>query len=219
MSAGEILTATTLSSEMIEKAFEILMNTKNKKEFIDNIPASKNITRQQAINRLKESHMGNNLCLVLGAGVSMAYGLPNWDMLLQKLMIETIEKEKKVSSVLSKLFTNIFEPSPLIAGRYLQNYFDKKELSFEEAVRKILFEKIKLDTESQLMDEIVSFCVAPGNSPNLNSIITYNFDDILEQKLRGVGVDIPFQSIFGIGMNANGQLPIYHVHGFLPEKG
>lgn len=218
MSIGDTIQA-TLTTEVLEKALEVFQNVKNKKEFIDKIPASKNITRQQAIDRLKQSHKDEDLCLVLGAGVSMAYGLPNWDTLLQKLMIETIEKEKNVSSVLSKLFTNIFDPSPLIAGRYLQNYFDKKELSFERAVRKILYEKIKLDTKSELMDEIVGFCVAPGNSPSLNSIITYNFDDILEQKLNQVGVDIPFQSIYGIGMNANGQLPIYHVHGFLPEKG
>ena len=69
------------------------------------------------------------------------------------------------------------------------------------------------------MDEIVNFCVAPGTSPNLDSIISYNFDDILEQRLSKVGIDIPHKPIFGIGMNPDGHLPIYHVHGFLQQKG
>jgi len=58
----------------------------------------------------------------------------------------------------------------------LQNYYDKTPLSFEKAVRKVLYEKIDIKRESKLMDEVISFCVAPGSSPNLNSIITYNFD-------------------------------------------
>jgi hypothetical protein len=76
-----------------------------------------------------------------------------------------------------------------------------------------------MDTESPLMDEIVRFCIAPGKSPNLNSIITYNFDDILEQSIKKMSIDLPFRSIYGNGQNVEtGELPIYHVHGFLPEK-
>jgi hypothetical protein len=56
-------------------------------------------------------------------------------------------------------------------------------------------------------------------SPNLDSIISYNFDDILEQRLSKVGVQIPHKPIYGIGMNPDGELPIYHVHGFLQHKG
>ena len=149
----------------------------------------------------------------------MTFSLPSWETLLQKLMVTTLEKEKKASSILSKLFSKIFNPSPLIAGRYLQKYFESNNHSFEEAVRKILYEEIKRDANSPLMDEIVRFCIAPGKSPNLNAIITYNFDDILEQNIRKMSVDLPFKSVFGLGMDVEtGELPIYHVHGYLPEK-
>jgi hypothetical protein len=67
----------------------------------------------------------------------MNYGLPSWDILLQKLIVTTFEKEKKSFGLLSKLFSKIFNPSPLKVGRYLQKYFETNNHSFEEAVRKI----------------------------------------------------------------------------------
>ncbi len=210
---------TELSKEFFERALKLISNAKTKSEFINNLPEAKTLTRQQIINKLITYYEKQNLVFVLGAGVSMGFGLPNWDTLLQKLMITTIEKEQNVSTVLSKLFTSIFSPSPLIAGRYLQKYYEDKKLSFEDAVRKVLYETIDIDKKSILMDEIVNFCVAPGKSPNLDSIITYNFDDILEQRLSKVGIQVPHKSIYGIGMNPEGQLPIYHVHGYLHQKG
>lgn len=210
---------TEISREIFQRAFEILNNTKTKSDFISKLPESKALSRQQVINKLIDCYEKENLVLVLGAGVSMGFGLPNWDTLLQKLMITTIEQEQNVSTVLSKLFTTVFSPSPLIAGRYLQKYYEDKKLSFEDAVRKVLYENLQIDKQSDLMDEIVNFCVAPGKSPNLDSIISYNFDDILEQRLSKVGVQIPHKPIYGIGMNPDGQLPIYHVHGFLQHKG
>lgn len=175
--------------------------------------------REDIIQEVKQNFRKEKLVLVLGAGVSMSFGLPSWDLLLQKLMVTTLEKEKSASSILSKLFSKIFNPSPLIAGRYLQKYFESNKLSFEEEVRKILYNEIVRNNKSDLMDEIVRFCIAPGKSPNLNSIITYNFDDIVEQSIQKSSLDLPFKSIFGKGIDVEtGELPIYHVHGFLPEK-
>jgi hypothetical protein len=179
----------------------------------------KKANRNDIIKEIKKKFRDEKLVFVLGAGVSMTYGLPSWDTLLQKLMVTTLEKEKNASSILAKLFSKIFNPSPLIAGRYLQKYFESNDHSFEEAVRKILYEEIKMDTDSLLMSEIVRFCIAPGKSPNLNSIITYNFDDILEQSIKKISIDLPFKSIYGNGQDVEtGELPIYHVHGYLPEK-
>lgn len=176
--------------------------------------------RGDITKELKQCFKKEKLVLVLGAGVSMSFGLPSWEVLLQKLMVETLQKDKSASSVLSKLFAKIFNPSPLIAGRYLQKYFEVNNQSFEEEVRKILYQEIERKTLSLLMDEIVRYCIAPGKSPNLNSIITYNFDDIVEQSIQESSLDLPFKPIFGKGVDVDaGELPIYHVHGYLPEKG
>jgi hypothetical protein len=176
------------------------------------------ISKRQAISNLTKAFKDEKLVLVLGAGISLEFGIPTWDSLLQKLMVHTIEKDNEISTLLSNLFNRIFTPNPLIAGRYLQDYFEKNNSSFENMVRDVLYKKVEKETKSTLLEEIVRLCVAPGKSPNLDSIITYNFDDILEYKLEKTEMDIPFKSIYGIGMDVrNDELPIYHVHGFLPQ--
>lgn len=187
-------------------------------KIVDKLPKSSTISRQQATKNLNEAYQKENLVLVLGAGISIEFGIPSWNLLLQSLMVHSIERENNVSTVLAKLFNNIFRPNPLIAGRYLQEYFEKNDSSFESMVRDVLYSKMNKDRESKLLEEIVKICVAPGKSPNLDSIITYNFDDILEYRLRKTEMPIPYKSVYGIGIEVkNDELPIYHVHGYLPE--
>jgi len=185
----------------------------------NNLPKSKIISRRQSLINIQSAYVSNNLVFVLGAGISYEFGVPTWNLLLQNLMVHTIKKENNVSNILSKLFNEIFSPNPLIAGRYLQDYFEKNNSSFESMVREVLYSKIDKDKESKLLNEIVKICVAPVKSPNLDSIITYNFDDILEYKINKTQMDIPYKSVYGLGIEIkNGELPIYHVHGYLPEK-
>jgi hypothetical protein len=191
----------------------------NISKLLDNLPKSNTISRRQSTKNLNDAYQNEQLVLILGAGISLEFGVPSWNLLLQNLMVHTIEKENKVSTILSKLFNDIFRPNPLIAGRYLQGYFEKNDSSFESMVRDVLYSKIDKEKKSLLLDEIIKICVSPGNSPNLNSIITYNFDDILEYKLEKTGMPIPYKAIFGIGIDIkNNELPIYHVHGYLPES-
>ena len=188
------------------------------------------VSNQEKISDLTDAYKKERLVLVLGAGVSIGYGLPNWDTLLQKLLLNTFiietREPKDVSLLLAKLFTEIFSPSPLISARYLREYYkenpkkEKEKISFEEAVKNAIYEEIDLKNESDLFKEIRQFCVAPGKSPNLDSIITYNYDDILETYLSALDIDIPYKAIHCAGINPTlGELPIYHVHGFLPQKG
>lgn len=186
------------------------------------------ISKQKQISKLTDSYNKEQLVLVLGAGVSIDYGLPNWNTLLQKLLINTItldlgEEQKEKSIAIAKLFDEIFSPSPLIAARYLKKFYqdntnEENISSFEDAVRDSIYAEIDQNKESNLFKEIRQLCVSPGRSPNLNSIITYNYDDILEKYLSTLEIEIPFKPIYSIGVNpATGELPIYHVHGFLPQ--
>jgi hypothetical protein len=184
------------------------------------VPANAEFTPDRdATVQLARSLQNNKLVLVLGAGVSMGFGLPDWPTLLQKLMITTIEQEPEVSTALSKLFSAVFAPSSVMAGRYLQKFYEDKEESFEAAVRRVLYESLDIEAASALMEEIVHLCVAPGRSPTLDSIITYNFDDLLEQRLDMLDVKPPYMAIYSDGMHAGNRLPIYHVHGYLPSEG
>jgi hypothetical protein len=203
----------------LQEQIEELLKTKVFNE--KSLPKASKTSRKEIIEKLKHSYKNEKLVFVIGAGLSISFGLPSWNTLLQKLMVTTIENEQSASNALSKLFTEIFAPSPLIAGRYLQKFYETNHHSFEEAVRNVLYAEFDINKASELMNEIIKFCVAAGKSPNLDSVITYNFDDIIEQHLESLSsIEIPYKSIFGVGMNPEpGELPIYHVHGFLPKSG
>ncbi|PRT15169.1 hypothetical protein C6353_21355 [Bacillus toyonensis] len=183
-----------------------------------------NDSKETQISNLNEAFKNEELVLVLGAGVSVPYNLPSWENLLQKLLFETFNDfndNEDTSSVLSKLFPKLFPNSPLISARFLEEYFKKhsNERTFEEMIKDALYERVNREAASPILKEILQYCIAPGKSPNLDSIITYNYDDILETILLNSNVEIPFKSIYTLGMNPNnGELPIYHVHGFLPEN-
>nr|WP_299167675.1 SIR2 family protein [uncultured Allomuricauda sp.] len=207
------------TEDYTKKLYEVLKHSDlNLNNLVDKLPKSNTISRQQITKNLNEAYQKEQLVLALGAGISIEFGIPSWNLLLQSLMVHSIEKENNVSTVLAKLFNDIFRPNPLIAGRYLQEYFEKNDSSFESMVRDVLYSEMNKDKKSKLLDEIVKICVAPGKSPNLDSIITYNFDDILEYKLKKTEMPIPYKSVYGIGIEVkNDELPIYHVHGYLPE--
>ncbi|MBU7045395.1 MAG: SIR2 family protein [Theionarchaea archaeon] len=187
------------------------------------------ISRQEQISELTTAYRNEELVLVLGSGISTEHNLPDWNTLLQKLLINAfmieMEEPKERSSDLAKLFTSIFPLSPLVAARYLHEYYrdnpksGENGISFEEAIREALYEEMNLEDESPLYKEILQFCIAPDKSPNLDCIITYNYDDILKTYLSALDIDIPYETIYSSGANPpRGVVPIYHVHGFLPQN-
>src|SRR5205823_8096110 len=102
---------------------------------------------------------------------------------------------------LARFFSSVFHPSPLIAARFLrQTYSDPvNTASFEQQVRDVLYRNVTLPSHSDTMKEIRRFCAAPSKSPTLDSIITYNFDDVLESCLSSLEIEIPFTPIYSIG--------------------
>ncbi|AEN89207.1 hypothetical protein BMWSH_2325 [Priestia megaterium WSH-002] len=197
------------------------------REFLNDTSLTSSIkvqnSRKDYIFNLNKAYKDEELVLVLGAGVSVPYNLPSWGNLLQKLLFETFnngDNNTDAPFVLSKLFPELFPNSPLISARFLEEYFKKNKngRTFEEMVKEALYEQVNRDADSPTIREILQFCIAPGRSPNLDSIITYNYDDILEGALLNSNVEIPFKSIYKVGMNPQkGELPIYHVHGYLPQ--
>jgi SIR2-like domain len=170
----------------------------------------------------------HNLVLVLGAGASIEHGLLSWHTLLQELLLTTIQASSDdtalQSRVLARLFQEIFQPNALVSPRYLQNSFKKQypnePIAFLKTVRDTLYRGLDANKETLLFTEIRKLCMAVGRQPNLKAIITYNYDDLLEEELKRRGNDLRFLSIYEPGVHpAADQLPIYHPHGFLPRDG
>jgi hypothetical protein len=124
------------------------------------------------------------------------------------------------SLMVAKIYNKVFNPSQLIAARYIRNNYgtfseNNKNISFEEFVRNSLYEG-KITEEASIFKEIFQFCLGGHGGPSIDSIITYNFDDLLEKYFEKE--KIPFKSIYAEGMSyTRRQTPIYHVHGFLPR--
>lgn len=183
-------------------------------------------SQQKQLLSIIDSYRKGRLVLVLGAGISIEHGLPDWSTLLQKLLLSTIPDIEETADryrVLAEIFTKLFSPNPLIAARYLHNYYRNENHedphAFEKAIRAAIYEEIDMSKESELLKEIRQLCVAPGKSPTLDSIITYNYDDLLESYLTSIGIDIRFSPIHAAGMNPSpDELPIHHVHGYLPKE-
>lgn len=231
MSAGDIYSS-FLTKDLMKKLVSSALSSR----FEDSLFIEKRTkqTHKQKIETITDWYKSHKLVMVLGAGASVPYGLPDWNTLLQKLLLITIKSEdsndddngnsNEKAGILARTFSDIFEPNALISARYLHNYFKKKhpnsKLAFENAIRDALYSGYVKTDDSELLTEIRQFCIAPGRSPNLDSIITYNYDDLMEQCLSNIDVDIPFTPIHARGMKHKDlQLPIYHVHGYLPAKG
>ena len=73
------------------------------------------------------------------------------------------------------------------------------------------------DDETPILKAIVELAHPKNSDGRLESIITFNFDDLIEKALANHGIDCA--SIWKEGQICRpDQLPVFHVHGFLPNQ-
>ena len=175
--------------------------------------------REELIRRLKTAYDKEDVSLFLGAGVSADAGVPLWDDLIHKLLINMINVNLGVSELeedverISKLAYGDREDSPIIQMRYIRSAFEDEE--YFELVHKILYEK-KPKWNTKLLNAIANLATPRRNHIGVKSIVSYNFDDLVELNLKNKVAyktiyreeDIPDINI----------LSVYHVHGFLPME-
>lgn len=168
---------------------------------------------QNAVNQ------GNNV-LFLGAGVSMSAKMPSWKELLKGLMGEVKQLEEPTLDAFKELSSHVLDEcgnSDLIMARYLQTAItlhDNKAV-FSELIQKYLYNENNTSELLSCLSRIIQ-------QKKVNEIITYNFDDILEQNLERLNLknSVDYTSISkDAEIKGHNTLPIYHVHGIIPQKG
>ncbi|KPW94988.1 MULTISPECIES: SIR2 family protein [Pseudomonas] len=186
--------------------------------------------RDQLVKLVAEQYRSGSFSLVLGAGVSSSAGLPDWNTLLNSLFVSMLAQENiggdksdtaQVSQIVSRLM-EVDGPSALMLARYIRKGLSvgspTEQRSFIEAITHQLYSlrNAEFHIESELITAIARLCTPTRTGAKVKSILTYNFDDFIERALSGRG--LVHKSIFEEFETPSAEdLPVYHVHGFLPE--
>ncbi len=173
---------------------------------------------ETAISALSQALHAGRLTLICGAGVSIDAGIPSWNKLLVRLlesMMKRISQDQSIpfDDVSPGEFQRRYGPSALVLGKYLKSNLGK---DFMPELRDALY--AENPTSCELIDVIVELARPQRDGKPLESIITFNFDGLIEEQLDKN--NIRNKPIFSEGVRCRpNELPIYHVHGFLPRKG
>ncbi|SEG87188.1 SIR2 family protein [Marinobacterium lutimaris] len=202
----------------ISKLLEILQDEERFKD--DRVSAKPSITEKYAnqIQSIAESLHAGQLTLFCGAGVTIGAGVPSWNKLLLTLlesMMRRVSNDHSISLEGSDagIFQRRYKPSSLLMGKYLKNNLGK---DFLKEIRSSLYSSNPHSCD--IIDAIVELSRPQRDGKPLDSIITTNFDSLLEENLKKQNIN--FHSIYKEGArNSPKEIPIYHVNGFLPRKG
>jgi hypothetical protein len=205
------------SNSISELSESIFNNTVS--DSLERSPDEWKVKNDKYVSRLKQSYKKNGLVLFLGSGISENAGIPIWNDLVYDLFVALIRNnlgnkmefnEFEEDFIIEKL-KEFNESSPLLQARYIRAGLGD---SFYEVMSKVLYKNYKKsDTKTDLLRAISRICVARS----IRSIVTYNFDDLLEEILCEAG--LPFKPIYrDTDLPSQNELAINHVHGFLPEN-
>lgn len=186
--------------------------------------------REDIIQKLAQLYRNGQFSLFLGAGVSSSAGMPDWNKLLNSLFVTYLAQEldpddgiddAAIGELVARL-NAVDEPSSLMAARYLRKGLTRpgsETKGFVKAVTKSLYGLRNTDfpPDSSLITSIATLCTPRRSGAKVRSVVTYNFDDLIERQLSQ-------KSIFHKCIYTQNEtydpdeLPIYHVHGFIPEN-
>lgn len=186
--------------------------------------------REEKIELLNRLYKKGQFSFFLGAGVSSSAGMPDWNTLLNSLFVTYLTNEfdneskiidSDIDQIVNRL-NEIDEPSALMAARYLRKGLDNRNKESEEFTKTITQNLYKLRDEnkridSELIKSIVEMCMPLRTGAKIKSVITYNFDDLIERQLETQSIQ--HHSIYTDNDFIDpDELPVFHVHGFLPEN-
>jgi hypothetical protein len=173
------------------------------------------------------------LVLFLGAGVSLEYGLPAWRNLVLELLFEHVADGSPLRQIainyrraVSDWLADYFAYGPVVLARLIEDFVAGTSGLPGNQHGQARTEFLKL-----LQEGLYSASTAPPNrtslraiadlvarkSGNIPAIVSFNFDDLLEQELTRRKVR--FNSVYAAGRVDHGVVPIIHAHGFIPQKG
>lgn len=188
----------------------------------------KNTDQTNLLLKLKEKYKNEELTLFIGAGTSKEKGVPLWKELTEQLiqeatieiannkLSETAKQDINLFSDFQKIISELFNinstTSFISLTRYLKSVFSNED--FNNILHNIIYKKI--NNSKTLYDSLISLCQPRRNHIGVQAVITYNFDDLLEQELNKNHIETKIITSENDSTNAD-KLSIFHVHGYLPQ--
>jgi hypothetical protein len=176
--------------------------------------------------RLVETTRKGGITLVFGAGISLPCGIPSWGRLVERLWMNAFPKQPMPDS------TGLPQFLPLALDLIARKLRRKGEDAFRKSLRSALYEDLELMDRPALESEDRTLAVlarllvqefTAGGQRRITRVITFNVDDLIE---HAVGMLVPDRRVLKPVVRASqnpergqGQqaIPIYHVHGSLPN--
>ena len=146
----------------------------------------------------------------LGAGVSIEYGAKKWDDLINEFYDE-IQRAGKIDSV--KAVQEKIGGTSVINGQFAQDNL----IDFMDSLYKGLYGgyrgKVFYYSNTTSLEYIANLTLKLQHGRRFN-IITYNYDDFLEQLLTYKGIE--YNALYNGDGKIDDKLSVFHPHGFLP---
>lgn len=184
--------------------------------------------RDGRVADLASVYSEGNVTLMLGAGVSIDAGLPDWSTLLDSLFVHLLTREfasgsdirdEEIGAIVKRL-RDVDDPSPLMTARYIRKGLAAGSVNraeeFHSVVANVLYRGKRVNLANSWIKAISKMIRPRRTGAKIRAVVSYNFDDLLEKELMASGDR--YRSIFREGDSpSHEELPIYHAHGFLPE--
>lgn len=175
-----------------------------------------------ALAHLRDEWKARRLTIVVGAGASVQSGLPSWYSVLDEMLFRYVEGKHR-KTLVGPLSDRIREhmrarlqgESPIVMAHYLRSQYSS-DAQFLKLVHSALYRSVGGSPKPGPITRAIAR-LANDLHGSLKSVITFNYDDLVESALNAQGVPNTsvWQASHWAGVNG---LPVYHPHGFLPFK-
>lgn len=167
---------------------------------------------EEAIKALK-----NTPCtFFMGSGISVDAGAPIWNELLRLILVRNKNLDPLGSGDEDyNIIHKSLGYSPLITASYVLNINKDSKDELPALLHPLIYTRnefnyIPIIPVLPKIAELIRDC------DNIESVITFNYDNFLELELEKIGV--AFTSVHEKGALKGKDLPIYHVHGYIPRS-
>ncbi len=171
---------------------------------------------EMAVSALEPLIASETLGVLVGAGASVAAGLPDWNELSERLLVKT-----KVVSNDAAAERFLARQDPQLAAEAARNAAETSGEIWMELIRQALYgsEEAKPDP-SPLHFTLASLAAARESAGRSTGLFTLNFDELLEDALRadGTGQAVVARSS-ALDRAGVGVREVNHLHGTLPFIG